>query len=137
VTDAVLKALRTELPIERAREVFAHLTGGRGEEYPSLEFIQPMGRGRNGTPPRRRKPLPLLELAAAYAKHVANGHRSPVRATADELNYAPRYASKRIADARESGWLTPTSQRKASGVLTEEARSILARHPGDRQSPLA
>jgi hypothetical protein len=131
VTDAVIKALRTELPIERARDVFAYLTSGLDHEHvataASLACVRPLGQGRNGTRPRRRNPLPLLELGAAYARLVKDRHPAPVKAAAAECHYSPRYASKRIADARECGYLTPTSRGRAGGQLTDEARDLLQR----------
>ena len=126
MTDAAVKALRVELPVERAREAFADLTRGRSREMASLDFIQPLGQDRNGTRPRRRDPLPLLKLAAAYVRLVEARHRAPVRAAAIECGYTRGYASKRLADARECGYLTPTSRGKAGGVLTPLACRLLA-----------
>lgn len=43
VTGAVVKWLRTELPVERAREVFADLTRGGSQAMASLDFTSPWG----------------------------------------------------------------------------------------------
>ena len=137
LTDAVLKALRTELPVERAREAFAHLTGraclsttprstsASRLTIQSLSFVAPLSHGRNGQRPHRRDDRPLVELAAAYARHVEQGHPAPVQAAAADCHYTPKYASNRLGDARERGYLTQAPRGKAGGSLTAEAIRML------------
>lgn len=59
----------------------------------------------------RRGPsdLELQQVAKVYREHV---HSSPTRMVAELCDYTPRTAARRVAQAREAGYLPPTTPGK-------------------------
>jgi hypothetical protein len=65
-----------------------------------------------------------VSLAARYVAKVRDGAQAPVAELAAEYNYAPSRIRQALAYTRKRGWLTPTTQRRAGGTLTDEALRI-------------
>lgn len=67
----------------------------------------------------------LADMAGAYARAWQDGHRNVNEVLADELETSTKWVTDRIADARHSGYLTPTKQGRSGGELTEEGWRVL------------
>lgn len=79
---------------------------------------------REGERPHRRDDRAVANVAATYAELVESGHRKPLRRTAELHGYAIKGVEKVIAAARERDILTPTTQGKAGGELTNLGRQL-------------
>ena len=73
-----------------------------------------------------------VALAARYAAKVRDGVRHPVAELADETSYSPARIRQALKHARDRGWLTKTTRRRAGGTLTDEALAIARQEREER-----
>lgn len=74
--------------------------------------------------PKGRDDLHFAELAAAYIRHLDQGHK-PIEALASEQFLSKTTIRNKISSARKRGLLTATPQGVAGGRLTPKAIELL------------
>jgi hypothetical protein len=113
----ILKQLKNSM----GEEAFVAIFGSREIPLVAIEQL--------GEHPSRRKRWNDYEyagLAARYAEIAETGERSAIKILADEIGLSRARTRDLVYEARNRGFLTPTTQGIAGGRLTDRALRILA-----------
>jgi hypothetical protein len=68
-----------------------------------------------------------VNVAAAFVSRVHSGDMAPAKSLAEELGKPVAWVNKRLAAARQAGYLTSLGHGRTGGELTDEAFALLQR----------
>lgn len=72
-----------------------------------------------------QKSLLLLRVAMAYDALVSSGSRTPIQGVAQMTALHPTRLQTLVEEARAEGWLTKSTQGRATGRLTKQSKDTL------------